>query len=184
MSTNILEKHDHVISVVKSTTIDTFATMLGMAITAKEASVQTKTTTANAGLMAVLGMAGAVSGSGSLCLSEKLACRAAGNFLMSEYTEVNDEVLDAISELCNMIVGGLKTTLEEEFGPMGLSMPTVVYGKDYLTRVSNLGERMNVSFEFEEDGTVEQFHVVVCLITENSNRNYLRELAKFHAQLA
>lgn len=184
MATDILEKNAHVISVVKSTTTDVFATMLAMPVTPKDVVVETKTTSNNVGLMAVLGMAGAVSGSGSLCLSESMACRAAGRFLMSEYTEVNDEVLDAISELCNMIVGGLKTTLEEQFGPMGLSMPTVVCGKDYLTRVSNLGERINVSFEYSEDGMTEKFNVVVCLITENGNRNYLRELAKFHAQLA
>lgn len=158
--------------------------MLGMTVSSKEAVVETKNTTANAGLMAVLGMAGAVSGSGSLFLSEAMARRTASRFLMSEYDEINDEVLDAIAELCNMIVGGLKTTLEEEFGPMGLSMPTVVYGKDYTTRVSNLGERMSVSFLYEEDDMVEQFHVTICIISESSNRNYLRELAKFHAQLA
>jgi CheY-specific phosphatase CheX len=184
VSVNILEKNEHVLAVVKSTTVDVFNTMLGMTVTPKEAFVETKNTTSNAGLMAVLGMAGAVSGSGSLCLSEAMACRAASRFLMAEYDEVNDEVLDAVSELCNMIVGGLKTTLEEEFGPMGLSMPTVVYGKDYTTRVSNLGERINVGFIYEEDGLSEQFHVNVCMISESSNRNYLRELAKFHAQLA
>ncbi len=183
MSTNTIERNEQVIAVVKSSTIDVFTTMLGMAITAEEVMIETKNTTNIEGLMAVIGMAGAVSGSGVLCLSEALAFRAASRFLMSEYTEMNDEVLDAVAELCNMIVGGLKTTLEEEFGPMGLSMPTIVFGKDYITRSSSMGERMTVCFRYEEDGMVETFQVVVALIKESSNRNYLRELAKFHAQL-
>ena len=182
--TDILEKNDHVLRVVQSTTIDVFSTMLGMTVNLKNVSVETKNTKTNEGLMAVLGMAGAVSGSGSFCLSEALACRAASRFLMTDYTEVNDEVLDAVSELCNMIVGGLKTTLEEQFGPMGLSMPTVISGKDYVTRSSSMGERINVYFEYEDEDMKEEFNVVVCLITENSNRSYLRELASFHARLA
>ncbi len=180
----LLEKNGYVLRVVEATTIDTFATMLGMEVKPTAMTVETKNTTSNAGLMAVLGMAGAVSGSGSLCMSEKLACRAASRFLMSDYSEVNDEVLDAISELCNMIVGGLKTTLEEQYGPMGLSMPTVVYGKDYLTRSSNLGRRINVCFQCTDDNFSDEFYVGVCLITENSNRSYLSELAAFHARLA
>lgn len=176
-------KHGHVLSVVQSATVDVFATMLGMSVTIKDTTPPVEITTSNDGLMAILGMAGAVSGSGSLCLSENLACRAASRFLMAEYSEVNDEVLDAIAELCNMIVGGLKTSLEEEFGPMGLSMPTVIYGKDYVTRRSNMGERMGVTFEYQEDAVTECFTVVVSLIEENSSRNYLKELAKFHAEL-
>ncbi len=154
-----------------------------MTVVPTDVAVETKNTTINAGLMAVIGMAGPVSGSGALCLSEVMARRAASRFLMAEYEEVNDEVLDAISELCNMVIGGLKTSLEEEYGPMGLSIPTVVFGKDYLTRNSNIGERINVSFSYEEDDMKEQFSVVVCMISESANRNYLRELAKFHAQL-
>lgn len=180
----LLEKNGHVLRVVEATTIDTFTTMLGMEVKPLAITLETKNATSNAGLMAVLGMAGAVSGSGTLCMSETLACRAASKFLMAEYTEVNDDVLDAVSELCNMIVGGLKTTLEEQYGPMGLSMPTVVYGSDYRTRSSNLGKRINVSFRCDDDDLSEEFHVSVCLITENSNRSYLSELAAFHARLA
>lgn len=35
---------------------------------------------------------------------------------MAEYSEVNQTVLDPVSELCDMIVGELKTTLEEQYG--------------------------------------------------------------------
>ena len=183
MPINILEKHQQLLDVVKATTVDVFGTMLGMTVTANDVEVETRSTTTNEGLMAVIGMAGPVSGSGSLCLSEAMARRSASRFLMADYDEVNDEVLDAVSELCNMIIGGLKTSLEEEYGPMGLSIPTVVFGKDYLTRSSNMGERMNVSFTYEEGDMKDNFSVVVCMIAENANRNYLRELAKFHAQL-
>ena len=39
-----------------------------------------------------------------------------------------------MGEVCNMILGNVKTMLEEELGPMGLSIPTVIYGRNFTTR--------------------------------------------------
>ena len=46
-----------------------------------------------------------------------------------------DEVLDAVGELTNMIIGTVKNGLEEHLGPMQLSVPTVVYGKNIRTHL-------------------------------------------------
>jgi len=164
--TGTLGKHEQVLQVVRETTAEVFSTMLAMSVTETSSSVETGNTTTNAGLMAVVGMSGAVSGSGCLCVSGALACRIASRFLMAEIEEINDDVLDAISELCNMIVGNLKTSLEDQYGPMGLSLPTVVYGKDYRTRNSSLCERINFSFLYQEDGLREEIKIVVCLVTD------------------
>jgi CheY-specific phosphatase CheX len=43
-------------------------------------------------------------------------------------------VLDAFAELIDMIIGNVKTALEEHLGPMGMSVPTVVHGKNFTTR--------------------------------------------------
>lgn len=180
---DVLKKNEKLLEVVRNTTSDVFATMLGISITPESVVVENHATVNNAGLVAMVGMAGPVSGSGCLCLSKSFACYVASRFLMAEYQEVNDEVLDAVAEITNMIVGGLKTALEEDLGAMGLSIPTIVFGENYITRSLSLGERMVLSFKCDDEGVNEGFTILVCLISENQSRSYLRELAEFHAHL-
>ncbi len=184
MTDIILEKNASLLHQVEASTSEVFATMLDLKVVLENVSVKSDSTVSNTGLLATIGIAGPVSGSGSLCLSESFAGRIASRFLMSEYFEVNDEVLDVIAELANMIIGGLKTALEEALGPMGLSIPTVVFGEHYVTRSSSLSERLVLTFRCEEESRIEKFTVLVCLISETQNRSYLRELAGFHARLA
>ncbi len=54
--------------------------------------------------------------------------------LMTEAPSVNEDVLDAVAELTNMIIGSVKTDLESQLGPLGLSIPTVVFGRNFRTR--------------------------------------------------
>ena len=65
---------------------------------------------------------------------------------MAEYPEINDEVLDAIAELANMIVGNVKVALEDRLGPMGLSTPVMISG-DFETRVVGNPAWVTVPFE-------------------------------------
>lgn len=87
------------------------------------------------GVVALIGMAGPWIGTGALTCKPEVARRLAGAFLMSEYDSVNDEVLDAIAELANMVIGNLKTSLEERVGQMGLSTPTTIYGASFTTKI-------------------------------------------------
>lgn len=87
------------------------------------------------GVVALVGMAGPWIGTGALTCRREVACRLAGAFLMAEYDEVNEEVLDAFAELANMVIGNLKTLIEEEVGPMGLSTPTTIYGASFTTKI-------------------------------------------------
>ncbi|HEX4810784.1 MAG TPA: chemotaxis protein CheX [Bryobacteraceae bacterium] len=179
---DILEKNQHVLNVVRDTTSHVFSTMLGITVVQVSATVENRATVPTEGIVAMVGMAGAVSGSGCLCLSKRFACQAASRFLMAEYDEVNDDVLDAAAELSNMIIGGLKTLLEDQLGTMGLSVPTVVFGDKYVTRSPTLGDRMVLTFACEELG--EEFSILICMIPENQNRSYLRALAEFHAHIS
>jgi chemotaxis protein CheX len=45
-----------------------------------------------------------------------------------------------------MILGNVKTLLEEELGPMGLSIPTVIYGRNFTTRSVGKSEWTVVPF--------------------------------------
>lgn len=179
----LLDKHEKLVGMMKEVTSSVFDTMLGVKVTPMNVSQTSDCTVENQGVVAMVGMAGAVSGSGSLCMSNKFACFSASRFLMAEYDSVSDEVLDAVAELANMIVGGMKTVLEEELGPMGLSIPTIVSGDNYITRSPSIGDRTIIKFVCDEEGLNEQFNLVICLISDNGNRSYLRELAEFHAHL-
>jgi chemotaxis protein CheX len=80
------------------------------------------------GVVSVVGLTGAWVGNGYLTCTAPTASLLASRFLMTEVDGVNDEVLDALGELTNMIVGGAKNNLEEHLGAMQLSIPTVVCG--------------------------------------------------------
>jgi chemotaxis protein CheX len=80
-----------------------------------------------------------------------MACRICAQMLLTEQTAVNDEVLDAIAELTNMIVGGVKTDLEAELGPLGLSLPTIVYGKNFRTKAAGCAEWIVSPFHWDDD---------------------------------
>ena len=79
---------------------------------------------------------------------------------LSEETSVSLEVLDAMSELANMIIGNVKSMLETELGPLGLSIPTVIYGRNY--RALSGGNRERLVIPFECDG--QQLNVKICLV--------------------
>lgn len=179
-----VKQFETVIHWVQVATKQVFETMLNLEIECGPVRSDQRTSVQSAGIMAMVGMAGAVSGNGCLCFSKRFACLLASRFLMTEYTEVDDDVLDAVAELSNMVVGSLKTVLEEKSGPMGLSVPTVVCGENYLTRTAAIGDRFVLDFKCNTGGQHEEFVITVCLITEQKNRNYLNELAEFHARLA
>ncbi len=180
---DVLKKNEALLAVVQETTANVFATMLGVPAVLQQISVERQATVSMTGLIAMVGMAGPVSGSGCVCMSKSFGCFVASRLLMTEYHQVDDDVLDAVAEVTNMIIGGLKTALEEDLGPMGLSIPTVVFGDNYVTRSPSLVERMVLTFHCKDEGFDDTFTVTVCLVSESQNRNYLRELAEFHARL-
>jgi chemotaxis protein CheX len=69
---------------------------------------------------------------------------------MSNCDSVDEEVLDAIAEVANMIVGNVKTSLEHTLGPMRLSAPAVFFGGDFATRI--VGNPNMVLVPFSHDG--------------------------------
>ena len=129
---------------------EVFSTMLGMDLAAGPMEVGEAASRNRAGVVALLGFAGDWAGSGTIYCDGRFACRMAGQLLMAEYDVVNDDVLDAVAEVGNMIVGNVKTALEQKLGPMGLSTPTVVYGRNFETRTIGSREWVTVPFETGE----------------------------------
>ena len=49
----------------------------------------------------------------------QFACKMASHLLLTEYGAVDEDVLDAVAEVTNMIIGNVKTTLENRLGADG-----------------------------------------------------------------
>ena len=86
------------------------------------------------GVSAMVGMVGAWTGAGSVSCDEATACKLASQMLMCECTSIDDDVLDAMGEIANMVIGNIKNNLELTLGQMSLGIPTVTFGKDFATR--------------------------------------------------
>jgi len=78
---------------------------------------------------------------------------------MIEKESVDEEVLDAVAELTNMIVGNVKNDLELQLGLLGLSIPTVIFGGNFKTESSVTAERTVERFRWDSA----EFEVRVCL---------------------
>jgi len=137
---------------------DVFETMLNLALEV-EPSVTRKVIEPEAfdGIVALVGVAGSWTGTGHISCTPQFAQKVAGALLMTEYDSVNEEVLDAVAEVANMIIGNVKTIFEEKLGPLGLTVPTVIFGRNYRTRSAGVkdwvlvrlhaaGEIMDINF--------------------------------------
>ncbi len=77
----------------------------------------------------IIGLSGRTVGTVVLSFSPEVALKAASVLLMSEATEINDEVLDAVGELTNMVAGAAKCQLEEYH--LAASLPNVITGQEH-----------------------------------------------------
>lgn len=122
---------------IRQATSDVFTTMLGCSVELGETELKNHPKLGGTSLMSIVGIAGPFYGTGVISCDALTACRIAGALLMDSYEHVNDEVLDAMGEMGNMVVGNVKTILEGQLGALSLSTPTVVYGRDLVAHVSN-----------------------------------------------
>jgi len=150
--------------------IEVFSTMLAMDITAGEAIIRRSEPEYHANVVALLGLTGDWSGSGQLAVEPGFACKIASQMLMAEYDDVNEDVLDAVAEIANMIIGNIKNELEPTLGSMGLSTPTIVFGGDFGTRVAGSPERVIMPFTCPEGA----MHVQILLAPQHNEASLHR----------
>jgi chemotaxis protein CheX len=136
-----------IVEMVKTAAHEVLSTMLDMNAEVGEPYKETAPPGSSEGVVSFLGLAGAdFAGTGCLRCGSVFACQLASRFLMAEYDSVNDEVLDAFAELTNMIIGNFKNDLEHRVGPTGLSLPTVIHGRNFSTRSLRMEEWIVVPF--------------------------------------
>jgi chemotaxis protein CheX len=166
-----------IVNAVHCATEEVFSTMLGLDVVAGEPYTETNAPGPSDGIIGVIGLAGVWVGTASVCCNVRMGCKMASQMLGMDYTEVNEDVLDAISEITNMIIGSFKTEAEMYFGPLGLSIPTVIYGLQFSARTAGKEQWVVVPFLCGEDSV----DVKVCL---TPNRGLPRMSTAGAAQLA
>lgn len=66
----------------------------------------------------------------ALSLSESVILKIVNNMLFESYTEINDEIADAVGELTNMISGQARSSLSEMGMSFQASTPSIIIGKN------------------------------------------------------
>jgi chemotaxis protein CheX len=153
---------EDIIANVRAAVHDVFSTMLGLPLDDLPAFQETEADPSDGinGVEALVGIAGSWNGTGRICCTSQFALRMAGALLMSAYDALNEEVLDAVAEVANMVIGNVKTNFEERLGPLGLSVPTVIFGRNYRTRSAGVPSWTVVPF----GSAGEKWEVRFCLM--------------------
>jgi len=101
-------------------------------------------------ISAVIGLAGALSGSLVLCTSSRAAMRVAETMMGVALEQVDGMVRDAIGEVCNMVAGAWKGFDPSLASGCLLSTPTVVAGSSYELFSQKAPIRIERGYRFEE----------------------------------
>jgi chemotaxis protein CheX len=93
----------------------------------------------------VIGLSGNAVGVVVINISEEVALRADSTLLMTEFTEVTDDVVDAVGELANVVAGQAKAELEE-FN-LSVSLPSVIMGVNHEIRFTSGADAISVPYD-------------------------------------
>jgi chemotaxis protein CheX len=92
------------------------------------------------GFTAMVGIAGALCGILTISCDKAAACDIALHMLGPETADAEEQVSDALGEVCNMIAGNFKNKLSNASQSCMLSVPTVIKGAEYSYRSLADGE--------------------------------------------
>ena len=140
-----------IIQAVHAATAEVFSTMLGVEVEPSPVHADSSNPAIVEGVMAFVGIGGTWVGSGVISCSASFACRICELFLMTEASAVNEEVLDAVGELTNMIIGNFKTAAEAVVGALGLSVPTVIFGRNFMSKSLGNNDWLVMPFQCGDD---------------------------------
>ena len=107
------------------------------------------TSSTEATITSLIGISGRISGVVALRFPPPTALKFAGRMLGSPYESMNDEVVDAISEIVNMVAGSAKARLASD-PPLELGLPTVVDGAGYKLKYPSKSVWLEVAFTSDD----------------------------------
>jgi chemotaxis protein CheX len=132
--------HAAIVQAMSGAALEVFSTMLGLEASPGEPAIGRHEPSHRSNMVALLGLTGDWSGSGRIFLGPVFACQLASAMMMQEYPDVCDDVIDAVAEIANMVIGNAKNALEATFGTLRLSTPMILYGGEFETRTAGSPE--------------------------------------------
>ncbi len=111
------------------------------------ANGHSKDVTACFDITGILGFSGGRKGSLLISFPRNIAFGAVGGMLGIEFTEIDADVRDGVSELVNMIAGGAKTKLQAKGIDFELSIPNTVIGQQHQITAGASATRTRVDFD-------------------------------------
>jgi chemotaxis protein CheX len=99
---------------------------------------------------AVVGFGGLLSGACVFRSGASTAIKIASHMTGMEFAEVDDTVQDGIGELCNMLAGAWKGKVPDLAANCGLSIPTVITGRDYNIHVQAPEFKLHHTYHFDD----------------------------------
>jgi len=121
---------------VTDATSEVFSMMLDMQV--EFTGIMNDSRASDSGLISLVGITGDWGGSGVFCCSPQLASllssRMLGTAPVPGKPVIDEDVLDVVAEVTNMMIGNIKNGLESTTGPLAISVPTVVHGRNFQFR--------------------------------------------------
>jgi chemotaxis protein CheX len=137
-------REENWLPILELATEEVFEIMVGTRVKPVE-----KTESAGAGFTAMVGLAGALCGILTFSCDGKTAREVAKSMLGAEIADSEEQVSDALGEICNMIAGNFKNKLSTAGKSCLLSVPTVIKGEEYSFRALADGEMLETVMEFK-----------------------------------
>ena len=133
---------------LRGATQEVFDTMLSMELTEQEHQEFTGASR----IVGSVSLAGSVSGTVNIHVSDIFASQITANMLGMELDEIDsdEEVHDVIGELSNMIGGDLKSHLCDAGFTCELSIPSITSGKDFSIESKGWAVNEIVYFQYQE----------------------------------
>lgn len=142
---------------IERATLEVFALMVGVEIV-PETELQPKLRAPESNVVSCFKLSGAVRGTAEVFYTLALARRIAGRMLQLDPPLDDADVLDAAGEVANMIVGNVKSSMENLWGAIHIGIPTVALAPDgafpsptMCVRFRCCEDVFTVSVAFKED---------------------------------
>lgn len=136
---------EHWRSVLTDAVKEVFSMMVGAEVIIPQADSSSK----DADITGMVGLAGEMCGVLSVRCSKNAAIRIASQMLGVPIAEATTHQSDAVGEICNMVAGNFKAKIDGLQDKCMLSVPTVITGEDYQLHSLAAGDRIELLFVYD-----------------------------------
>jgi chemotaxis protein CheX len=149
----------HNLELADATVIEVFNLVFGYDVAVAESSDPSLPPSSSDERTAIVGLSGSMRGSCQIRMTTVGAQSIAAAMLGGPVTEDDDdEINDALGELCNMLAGGWKNGVHGLSSECSLSPPTVVSGRDYRVHMSKPSQKLSRTYRFD----IHILHLTLC----------------------